>query len=321
MTVELGWSYRGFEVVFLENEALKVSVVPQIGAKIHQFIDKRIDRDLLFHHPRVSLRQPVFGANVDNWWTGGVDDVVPTGHPCTVNGEDLPYLGELWSVPWELEVLDESSVRLTAQGTITPLRLRRTMTLRPGERHVSVHYELTNEGMVRFPYLWGVHPAVPIGPATQVHVPAREAWYSEGDVPFDEPRLAPGQTAAAPWPITSLARLERAPRRTWTHLYLSDLMDGWVGVSDLDEGWGFGIRFDLGQFSDIHLWLVDGGWRGVRCVAVEPWTGRPSRLDQALDQGRARWLEAGESVEASVALVAFTPSVGSGPDDPGRSHE
>ncbi len=255
-----------------------------------QFIDKSIDRDLLYHHPRVDLRPPVFGVNVDNWWTGGIDDVVPTGHPCTVGGEELPYLGELWSVPWDLEVLDSSSIRLTGRGTITPLSLRKTLTLLPGERQLRAQYELANTGFVRFPYLWGVHPALPIGPRTRVDVPAREAWYSDGDVAPDEPSLGPGQAVAAPWPVPSLERLKRAAGGTWVHLYLSALQDGWVTVSDAEEGWGFGVRFSTGQFSDVHLWLVDGGWRGLRCVAIEPWTGRPSRLDQAIEQGRARWL-------------------------------
>jgi Domain of unknown function (DUF5107) len=308
VSVQLGWSYRGFEVVFLENDLLRVAVVPQMGAKIYQFIDKRIDRDLLYHHPRVDLRPPVFGVNVDNWWTGGIDDVVPTGHPCTVGGEELPYLGELWSVPWDLEILDSSSIRLTGRGTITPLSLRRTMTLLPGERQLRVQYELANSGFVRFPYLWGVHPALPIGPRTRVDVPARESWYSDGDVAPDEPSLGPGQTVAAPWPVPSLERLNRAPGGTWVHLYLSALQDGWVTVSDAEEGWGFGVRFSTDQFSNVHLWLVDGGWRGLRCVAIEPWTGRPSRLDQAIEQGRARWLGPGERASAAVNFVAFTPS-------------
>ncbi len=307
MSVQLGWSYKGFEVVLLENDLLRVAVVPEIGAKIYQFVDKSINRDLLYHHPRVDLRPPVFGVNVDNWWTGGIDDVVPTSHPCAVGGEELPSLGELWSVPWELEVLDSSSIRLTAHGTITPLRLRRTMTLLPGERQLKVHYELSSSGFVRFPYLWGVHPVVPIGARTLIQVPAREAWYAEGDVPSDEPALVPGQTVAAPWPVASLERPNRVPGGTWVLLYLSDLQDGWVSVSDEQEGWGFGVRFPTDQFSDIHLWLVDGGWRGLRCVGVEPWTGRPARLDQAIEQGRARWLGPGEQTSASVDFVAFTP--------------
>jgi Domain of unknown function (DUF5107) len=307
VSVQLGWSYKGFQVVFLENELLRVAVLPEIGAKIYQFIDKGINRDLLYHHPRVDLRPPVFGVNVDNWWTGGIDDVLPTGHPCTVEGEELPFLGELWSTPWDIEVLDSSSVCLTGRGTITPLRLQRTMALRPGEREVHLEYELTNTGFVRFPYLWGVHPALPIGASTHIDVPALDAWYSEGDVPTDEPSLGPGQSVASRWPVPSLERPGCEPGCTWVHLYLSSLQDGWVAVSDAEEGWGFGVRFSTDQFNVVHLWMVDGGWRGLRCVAVEPWSGWPARLDQAIEKGRARWLGAGESVSASVDLVAFTP--------------
>jgi len=88
-----------FATCTLENEFLRVTVVPDIGAKVHELFYKPLARDLLFHHPRVELRAPVFGANVDNWWTGGIDDALPTGHACVVEGEELPFLGEAWSLP------------------------------------------------------------------------------------------------------------------------------------------------------------------------------------------------------------------------------
>jgi hypothetical protein len=72
--ISFDWSYRGFQACTLENEILRVTVLPQVGAKIHQMIFKPADRDLLYHHPRVEVRQPVFGGNVDNWWTGGIDE-------------------------------------------------------------------------------------------------------------------------------------------------------------------------------------------------------------------------------------------------------
>lgn len=96
-TVSLDWRYRGLAAVVLENEKLRVVALPELGAEINQLIDKRLDRNRLFHHPRVELRPPVFGSNADNWWTGGIDDGVPTGHPCTVGGELLPFLGKVWS--------------------------------------------------------------------------------------------------------------------------------------------------------------------------------------------------------------------------------
>jgi len=99
-TISDAWSYRGFPVLVLENARLRVTVAPGHGAKILELSSKRAGRDLLYHHPRVDLRPPVFGANADDWWTGGIDEIAPTGHSCVVAGEQLPFLGEFWSQAW-----------------------------------------------------------------------------------------------------------------------------------------------------------------------------------------------------------------------------
>ena len=306
-TVTRGWSYRGFEVVVFENEKLRLTILPEIGAKIHQMIDKRIDRDLLFHHPRVELRPPVFGANVDNWWTGGIDDVIPTGHPCVVNGDELPFLGEVWSLGWQWEQLSPNSVKFSRQGVITPFRLERIMTLKPGESFVTLDYTLTNIGTKSFPYLWGIHPAVPVGKSTRIDVPAREAWRADGNLPEGvSENYAAGKTAE-PWPIAALAKLAAEPRNTWYYFYLSKLKSGWLAISDPTENWGFAMTYPREVFPEVHVWLVDGGWRGLRCAVVEPWSGRPARLDQAMAAGHARTLEPGAQATAQVRLIAFTP--------------
>lgn len=81
--------------------------------------------------------QPVFGANADDWWTGGIDEVAPTGHPCVVGGEQLPFLGEFWSQPWTHRITSDDSdrveVHLAASGVISPIRIDRWMSLRAGE--------------------------------------------------------------------------------------------------------------------------------------------------------------------------------------------
>jgi len=306
-TIQLGWTYRGFDVVTLENEHVRVSVVPEIGAKVFQFIDKRIDRDLLFHHPRLELRTPVFGANVDNYWTGGIDDAVPTGHPCVVGDEELPFLGEVWSMGWTWEQISPNAVRFTRDGVITPFRLTRTMTLLPGDSFVTVDYELASLGLEPFPYLWGIHPGLPIGRQTHVDVPAHQWRKADGTHPLGRDDGDDDPTSGV-WPINSLTRPGPEPKLTWVHLYLSELDSGWLAVSDQDAGWGFGMRFPTDTFPSVHIWMVDGGWRGIRCVAVEPWTGQPARLDQAIASGAARTLTPGASVHASVQLIAFKPN-------------
>ena len=88
-----------------------MTVLPTHGAKVVELISKAADRDLLYHHPRFDVRPPVFGANVDDWWTGGIDEVAPTGHPAVVGGEQLPFLGEFWSQAWTGRIVDEGRPR------------------------------------------------------------------------------------------------------------------------------------------------------------------------------------------------------------------
>jgi galactose mutarotase-like enzyme len=307
--ISFDWAYRGMQACVLENDILRVVVLPSAGAKVQQLIYKPADRDLLYHHPRVAVRQPVFGVNVDNWWTGGIDECVPTGAPCVVDGEELPYLGEAWSMPWTAQQVSATQVRLERTGVITPFHLERTMELRPGEPFVRMRHVLTNTGMAPFPFIWGIHPGLPVGPATRIQVPARlgvvqDSW--PGD------RLGRSGSTYR-WPNPALTEPGEQPGRTWDLHYATELAAGWLAV--WDGGWqcGFGMTFPHEIFRCVWVWLVDGGWRGIRCVAVEPWTGYPTALSDAIAAGHATTLAAGQSLSAETRLIGFataTPVTG-----------
>jgi hypothetical protein len=55
----------------------------------------------------------------------------------------------------------------------------------------------------------------------------------------------------------------------------------------------------------VWFCLVYGGWRGYYQALVEPWTGWPSPLDEAVAAGRARVLQPGESQPAEVTAVLY----------------
>jgi len=304
-TISKDWKFQGFDVIMLENQHLRAAVLPTLGAKIFQLIDKRLDLDLLYHHPRVELRTSHFGSNVDNWWSGGIDDAFPTGHPCVIDGEELPFLGEVWSMAWQWEQVSPCSVKFTRFGVITPFRLSRTMTLNHDDRYLSVNYTLENVGTESFPYLWGIHPAVPIGRRTRIHVPATKGLYGDGTLKIGNSDTKIGSGASISWPFDSVTEISELPSGNWHHLYLTDVRQGWLAVTDDVTGAGFGMTFSLKDFPSVHLWVVDGGWRGIRCAVVEPWSGYPARLDEAIAVGQARVLAPGECVETEVHIIAF----------------
>ena len=131
------WAFRGFQALILENHLVRATILPGLGARLHEFVYKPADRDWLYHNPRCLPRTPVYGANVDNWWSGGMDEAIPTGHACTYRGEEYPYLGEVWSQPWTWEVLADTpervEVHLSCHTIIAPFKVERWHWLAAGE--------------------------------------------------------------------------------------------------------------------------------------------------------------------------------------------
>jgi len=311
-TVTDAWSYRGFPALVLENDRVRCVVLPGHGARITELVHKAAGRDLLYHHPRFDMRPPVFGANADDWWTGGIDEVAPTGHPCVVGGEQLPFLGEFWSQGWAHRILDDGPeraiVHLWASGVIMPLRIDRWMELRAGEPKVRSRHRLTNLGTEPLDVMWGIHPGLSIRPGSRIVVPATEGCFGEG---HEELGIRPG--TMFPWPSLpaadgrhidlSTAR-EPAPP-SWELVYATGLRAGWLAVTDPPTRSGFALTFDRHVLPIVWLWGVYGGWRGLYAAGVEAWTSYPARLDEAIQAGRQLTLGPSGTFETEVEMVCL----------------
>lgn len=309
--IDTSWTYRGFSSVVLENDRVRAVILPEHGAKVVEFVSKRAGRDLLYHHPRFDVRRPVFGANVDDWWTGGIDEVAPTGRPCIIGDEQLPNLGEFWSQAWSSRVIEDGPdavvVELSAAGIITPLRIQRRMELRAGDPFVRSTHRLTNVGFEPLPFMWGIHPGLAVRPGARIQIPGSSAVFGEGHEDLGVP-----QGARFAWPILpaasgpidlSTARQPDPP--SWEATFVDGLSAGWLAVTDPETRSGFAMTFDPAVLPVVWLWGVYGGWRGIYAVAVEPWTAYPPRLDEVIAAGRARTLAPGESLETEVRFIAY----------------
>jgi hypothetical protein len=303
-----GWSVHGFEVWILENRSLRVVVVPELGGKVFELVDKVGDRDLLWHNRRIEPRRAPFGANFDDWWSGGWDEIFPTGDVAQLAGEPLPYMGELWSVPWEAreDPAPDGAVGMvaTGPGTIAPARLERRLELRGDEPVLRVSYRLTNLDLRPLPYLWGIHPAFAISPVHRIDLLAERMLVG---VSSDQSLFgAPGDTYT--WPHLGTRDLSLVPLPStlaFAGHWATELREGWVALTDTETRRGVAIAFPRDVFTSVWLWQVYGGWRGHYHLALEPWTGHPMQLEQALAAGTARHLAPGETHTAEVAFVVY----------------
>ena len=307
------WKFNDLAAVTMENELLKVVVLTDHGAKIHEIVYKPSDRDFLYHNPRISPTRPVYGQNVDNWWTGGIDECIPCGWDSQYKGEMYPSLGETWSERWSYEVEawgpEEITVHMWCPCRVAPLLVERWMSLRSGEALIHMAHKVTNVSASAepFEFLWGLHPGLALNPNMRIDLPA-------GQMAVDEtsPDYSP-ERPSYEWPEftdpdghTVDMRVVLSPEANLWRLHYAHLKDGWLALTDTAAREGIGLVFPVDVFPHSWLWLVYGGWRGLYCAGIEAWTGYPPTLEHAVAQGRFRQLKKGESLEAQTKIVVYT---------------
>jgi galactose mutarotase-like enzyme len=287
----------------LENKEISLSILPEVGAKILTLVDRRNEKNLLWANPRIQPQRFPIDANFDNYWCGGWDDAFPTADACEHGGEPFPNLGELRSLEWAVEdfgtVRDEAFARLSAYGPITPIKASKTVTL--DGSIVEMLFEMENVGPLNVDFLWGTHPALAVEAGTRLIVPARTGLVQQSN----HPSLGtPGDRYD--WPMLHDTDMSRVPDisvgMACGH-YAIDLEDGWYAVETGDHGVLF--EFPLDRCPYLWMWLVYGGWRGYHHVIIEPWTGYPVSLAQAVGQGRNSSLAPGQTFSARVRCTPY----------------
>lgn len=316
MTAEavVGRTIDDFEAISLENEALRVTVVPELGAHVTELFDRAAGRDLLWHNPRTSLRRAPYGAHFDDWWSGGWDEIFPTGDRAMLHGELLPYMGEMWSVPWTSEVSSDAgtaSVTTAGFATMAPARMERRLLIRADEPAVHASYRIVNLDVRPLSFLWGIHPVFAVTPA---HVIGHSARTMRVGVSSDRSMGTVGQTytwpdlpdPAAPGGTRDVRRVRPRDAAVFGGHWATDLQEGWLALTDTATQRGVAIVFPVDVFPHAWLWQVYGGWRGHHHLALEPWSGYPMQLEEAQAAGRARVLAPGETLEAELAFVLYS---------------
>jgi galactose mutarotase-like enzyme len=289
----------------LENDSLTVSVLPEVGAKIYDLIDRRSGYNFLWHNPRIAPQSYPIETNFDNYWCGGWDDGFPTCEACTHGGEQYPNLGELRSVHWSVEDTDQFSVTLSAFGPISPIKAQKQIRLR--ESSLETEFTLEHQGFLPIDYLWGTHPAYAVEPGCLIHIPAHTGIVGQAN----DPSLGePGQRYTWPHLPTVIGSIDMSvlqPRGRYSagH-YATDLSAGWYAIEYPHRGIGLLFEFPLDLCPYLWLWLSYGGWRGYYLAVVEPWTSHPVTLSEAVAAQTHRVLMPGERISFKTRVTPWS---------------
>jgi len=328
------FTYRGLRVCVLENELLRVSVLVDQGTDIFEFQYKPVGIDLLWQSPRgvqpsapfIASREAAHGSFSD-FYEGGWQECFPNGgRSCHYRGADLGLHGEVFGLPWECSVIEDSPSHVAARFCVrtprTPFFLSKTLHLEAASPVLRIEEELVNECNEAMDCMWGHHPAFGapfLSGSCIITTGAKTAVLHDADDP--QSRFAAPLSAAYPRVPDRRGQpvdISKVPDRHATvsdMFYLTDLAEGWYAVTNTDLGLGFAMTFDPSVFRHIWYWIACNAPSGspfygrAYTVALEPFTSFPAVLADAIEAGRQLTLPPYGAVRTWLAAGVFEARV------------
>ena len=286
---------RGHRFVTLENDLLRVSVLPEKGADIYELVDLASGVDVLMKTPW-GLRPPGdrrptdFLENYEGCW----QELFPSvNDACQVRGAEIPFHGEVALLAWETHIEDDAGGAAAALFRVrsggTGLRLERHMRLSPGSPTLELEEKVSNDSGAPAEFVWGHHivlgaPFLEEGcrldlPAATILTP--QALYEPATA-----RLAPAQNE--PWPYArgrapderiDLRSIPGPQAHSHDDAFLGGLDVGHLAVDNPRLGLRFSLDWDAHVFPWVTFWQPFGGadlppLTGIYGLGVEPWMSR-----------------------------------------------
>ncbi|HEX6718620.1 MAG TPA: DUF5107 domain-containing protein, partial [Pyrinomonadaceae bacterium] len=156
---------KTWKAVYLENEYLKVTVLPELGGHVYQIFDKTLNRNIIYSNPvmkyaMVALR----GA----WVSGGIEWNFPDGHTLTT----------VAPIDYVIRTEPDSSAAVAVGDTerVQGMQWQVILRLRPGTRALESEVTLNNRRVVPGRYWYWSTAGAPAAPDLRFNYPMREAY-------------------------------------------------------------------------------------------------------------------------------------------------
>jgi tetratricopeptide (TPR) repeat protein len=161
---------KEYTALFLENDYLKVMILPELGGRIQMAYDKTNDYHFIYHN---SVIKPALVGLAGPWISGGIEFNWPQHHrPSTFNATD-----------YTIEEHEDGSKTVWVNEYEIMFRTKCALgfTLHPGKAYIALQAKLYNRTPFPQTFLWWANPAVSVDEHYQsVFPPDVHAVYDHG---------------------------------------------------------------------------------------------------------------------------------------------
>ena len=185
---------QAYTAVFLENDYIRVMVLPELGGRIQRAYDKTNGYDFVYYNEVI---KPALVGLTGPWISGGIEFNWPQHHrPTTFGPTDWRMVENAdGSVAVELSEVDQM------YGT----KGKMTFTVYPDRAYIEIRGQLYNRTSLPQTFLWWANPAVAVNDNTQSVFPPDVCAV------FDH-----GKRDVSKFPIATGVYLSTTTARAWT---------------------------------------------------------------------------------------------------------
>lgn len=142
---------KEYEAVFIENEYLKIMILPELGGRIQRAYDKIRNRDFIYYNQVI---KPALVGLTGPWISGGIEFNWPQHHrPSTFDPVDVA-----------IEEFEDGSKTVWVNEVEQMFRTKGMagFTLYPGKAYLEIKVRLYNKTPFTQSFLWWANPAVKV---------------------------------------------------------------------------------------------------------------------------------------------------------------
>ena len=227
---------KKWRAVFLENEYLKVMVLPELGGRIQRAYDKTNGYDFVYYNKVI---KPALVGLTGPWISGGIEFNWPQHHRPTT------YM----KVDYRLRDNEDGSKSLLL-GDVDRMygtRVITSITLYPGKAFIEIGGQLYNRTPLPQTFLWWANPAVSVNDNTQsVFPPDVHSVYDHGKRAVSRFPIATGEYYKHDYSEgVDISRYRNIPVPT---SYMAEKSD-----YDFVGGYDYGVEAGLLHVADHHV--------------------------------------------------------------------
>jgi galactose mutarotase-like enzyme len=281
-------TYKDVAAIILENNTLKVSVLPGIGSKIASIVYKPRNYEILWQNPGKKYKKSNYGDPYSEGECSGFDEMFPSITRCIYEdfpwaGVEIPDHGEVWSLPWDVK-LGKGHAMLAVHGVRLPYKLNKRVCLE--DNRLRIDYEAENLSDFDLDFIWAGHPLFKASKDMEFIVPPQMHKIVNA---------VPGQRLPDYGKVYDFPTAQRAdgaelnlavipPQNGYgyqKYYFMGRVPEGWCVLRDTVRRLSIGLSFPKEKVPYLGMWLNEGGWHGQYNVAPEPATGAMDSVSAA----------------------------------------